>query len=358
MNQPITIAFVAGRSGGHILPALTLAQQHKHTDANNKILLFSTDTKLDSTIIAQATYDYYVPLALDNVPQKLLGYPRFIFYFLRAFGKSLYHLHTQKPAYVVSMGGYISLPVCLAAWLLQIPIHLFELNVLPGKATSFLLPFATKLLICFPQTADHIPSRYQCTLQPYPLRFTTRHSRKPLSLQEMGLSPDKHTLFITGGSQGSLFINTMIKEWVINNTHLHHTINIIHQTGASNIAEWHTLYNQHAISALVFDYCQDLSPYYQVADLVVCRAGAGTLFECLFFGKQCITIPLETHATSHQVNNAQAMVEKHPQLFTLLYQKDIIACPEKAFELITHQLILTYRSLEHTKQPLQTSNTP
>ncbi|HSW74145.1 MAG TPA: UDP-N-acetylglucosamine--N-acetylmuramyl-(pentapeptide) pyrophosphoryl-undecaprenol N-acetylglucosamine transferase [Candidatus Limnocylindria bacterium] len=342
--QP-TVAFVAGRSGGHLLPAITLAHEHKQRNPLGKVLLFSTDTNLDATITTSTkVHDYYVPLAVDNVPQKLLGYPAFIAQCVWALCTSMYYLYRYKPTSVTSLGGYISLPVCLAAWLLRIPIHLFELNVVPGKAVHFLLPLATKIHICFEETRQHIASNHQpkCTLQPYPLRFTTHDLAlsKHAACKQLGIASEKYTLFVTGGSQGSLSINKLVQQWVVEHTHLRHDITIIHQTGHHPSIDWKSFYQQHGIDAIVFEYDNNVVPYYRAADLVLCRAGAGTLFEILFFKVPCITIPLETKSTAHQVDNAQAMARNYPYLFTIFYQKDTIASPTKFFECITTHLIM------------------
>ena len=135
--------------------------------------------------------------------------------------------------------------------------------------------------------------------------------------------PQKKTIFINGGSQGSLFINRTIKEWINLNTHTHALIQIIHQTGARDVAGWKEFYQQHDIPAIVFDYKDDMTAYYQAADVIVCRAGAGSLFEALFFEKPCLVIPLDIKSTSHQKYNAYAMKQAHPELFAVLTENEM-----------------------------------
>ena len=84
----------------------------------------------------------------------------------------MWYLAHMRPERVVSMGGYVSIPVCIAAWLLRIPIELFELNVEPGKAIRFLAPLAHKITVCFPQTMEHLSG---AEVGSYPLRFTTKN---------------------------------------------------------------------------------------------------------------------------------------------------------------------------------------
>jgi UDP-N-acetylglucosamine--N-acetylmuramyl-(pentapeptide) pyrophosphoryl-undecaprenol N-acetylglucosamine transferase len=341
-NMPITktVCWVAGRSGGHILPALTLAQQHKQAHPQDTVLFFSTDTNLDTAITkAERTVDSYIPLTLDNVPKSLFGYPYFMLKAGRAFIKSLYYLRCHRPQSVMSMGGYISIPVCLAARLLRIPVDIFELNAVPGRATKFLARYARTVFICFVDSARHLPQAH-CVVAPYPLRFTQVHRQR--TQQEARtlahLSVTKRTLFVLGGSQGSLFINNLVKSWIEHNPQLHDTIQVIHQTGAQDATDWVTFYAQHNIPARVFAYHASLDDYYLASDLIICRSGAGTLHEILFFGKRCITIPLETASTDHQIDNATSMAQQYPELFTVVYQKEVIHEQKKVFESITQHL--------------------
>ena len=333
MHHRSTICFVAGRSGGHLLPALTLAKQY----SEHNILFFSTDSTLDKKILQDTTY---IPLTLENVPYKkpwLL--PKFCYNLTKALCKSLYYLHKNKPQKIISTGGYIAIPVCMAATLLRIPIKLHELNVIPGKALKFLAPLATTITVCFEQSKKYLPTQ-KCALGSYPLRFNAVHTQltKQQACKLLGLDPHKKTLLILGGSQGSLFINTMIKQWIEHSSDLHSTIQVIHQTGAHDTTDWKTYYKSKTISALVFDYYNELATCYAAADVVVCRSGAGTLFETLFFEKLCITIPLETTTTSHQVTNAHAMAAQHQKLFTVIRQEEITNNPGVLYNALVHHL--------------------
>lgn len=338
MNQQ-TICFVAGRSGGHLLPAVTLAKIHKNSHPNDSLMFFTTATTLDKKITDQFPFiDTCIALDLENIPQKILQYPKFL---LHAF-KTLLHvmkiLRLHKPQKVVSMGGYISVPVCLAAYLLRIPIEIHELNVIPGKANLFIAPRATQIFICFGASATYF--KRACKLVDYPVRFTQEQRLRPQlqALHLLNLSPAKKTVCIFGGSQGSLFINNAMKEWIIKTRELHHAIQIIHQTGGQDTTDWKNFYQSLSIQAVVFDYNSSIDPYYTAADLIVCRAGAGTLFEIQFFNKRCITIPLETATTAHQLENARAMSQQSPHLFVVIEQAVLEKNPTILHSALNQQL--------------------
>lgn len=321
-----SIAFVAGRSGGHILPALTLAQQIKVQDPNTNIIFFTTSYPLDQAIIKKhgSHVGQHIALTLGNVPfYNIFKILIFSINLLRAFFKSWRILRTMRPAKVIGMGGYISIPVCLAARILHIPVHLYDLDAKPGRANRFLAKYADKIFVCFEQTKLYLPIA-KCELATYPIRFDTqvKHLSQESAQTQLGLS-NKKTIFINGGSQGSVFINACIKEWLELNPHIHSLIQIIHQTGSYDSTDWKTFYEELDIPAFTFSYRQDLVPCYSACDLIITRAGAGSLFEALFFEKPIITIPLETSSTAHQKDNARAMATSFPNLVTMITEQEI-----------------------------------
>ncbi len=317
-----TICYVAGKSGGHIIPALTLAQQFKTKNPDYTILFFSTTTELDKKIIQRNTLvDVHVPLKLDNIPRKnILQYPKFLWELVTTKFTIFYTLLKYQPEKIISMGGYISVPVCLIAKILRIPVEVYELNATPGAAVKLLSYFANKTFICFNNTQKLLP-RTTCTFTNYPVRFTEKNLyQKAEACSRLGISPTKKVILVLGGSQGSLFINKLMQDFV---TKSPRDFYIIHQTGERDIQELTNFYTNNNQEALVFAYRADLDLCYSAADLIIARAGAGTLFEILHFKKQAIIIPLETTITDHQLHNAQAMAEHYPQLFTVVRQSDI-----------------------------------
>lgn len=303
-----TISFVAGRSGGHIIPALTLAQQQ-----NTQTLFFSTNTTLDYKILKNnPIVTQHIPLALNNIPNSFFKIPLFVLQLAHAFIKSLWHLLRNRPKKIICMGGYVSIPVCLAGWVLRIPITLWELNVIPGKATIFLAPFATTINVCFSKTQKYLP-KYNCIVAQYPIKYhpktkqiTTKEARNKLNLNS-----NKKTILILGGSQGSIALNKVVPKWIKNNLEEKNAVQVIHQTGANDSINWEDWYTKNNIQALVFSFYNDLALHYRAASLVLCRSGSGTLHEIVWFNIPCITVPLETKTTNHQLYNAQAIAERH-----------------------------------------------
>lgn len=328
---PTTIrCFVAGKSGGHILPALAKAREFLNESPNNKVLFIATSNELDKRLLKNVEtniFVYYLPI--KPIPgKKIWYYPLFIYTFLTSLSKSMHLLLKKKPDSIVSMGGFISIPVCLAGLLLRIPYHLYELNVIPGKANKLLVRWASTINICFQQTQNYFNT--SCTFVPYPLK----HSCPPKEQRKQS----KHkTLLIIGGSQGSVFLNTIIKKWIEQRTKVSKLF-IMHQTGVHEAQHYKEFYKTKSVQADVFAFDSCITHRYQQADLIICRSGAGTLFELAQLQKPCITIPLPTTITDHQRHNAQAMSQQYPFIYTLS-QEEVTNSQEVFFKLLEDKLM-------------------
>jgi UDP-N-acetylglucosamine--N-acetylmuramyl-(pentapeptide) pyrophosphoryl-undecaprenol N-acetylglucosamine transferase len=318
MKKLQTVCYIAGKSGGHIIPCLTLAHEKKMEHPETRILFFSTNEPLDKEIVsASPDVTTHITLPLQNIsPKSILHIPIIAWNMLISIAKLLYYFITQRPDKVICTGGFIAIPATLCARLLAIPVELFELNAKPGRAIQFLSSWSVTIRICFTQTLRYLP-RKKCIKTAYPIRFfdTRKQMCQKEALQELHLDPSRKTITILGGSQGSLEINKLIYQCITAHPEIHETLQVIHQIGHNDTYNWQEFYKKYAIPAHVFSFYQDLAPHYAAADLVICRAGAGTLFEILFFGKSCITIPLITKKNTHQLTNALTMQEEYSELF-------------------------------------------
>ncbi len=319
------IIIVAGRSGGHILPGISLAKQHKRDNPSIRITFISTERALDKEIISnEAAIDHKKTISVGNVPTRFYQYPLFFIKILALIVANVWAMVRSRPTKVILMGGHISIPIAFAAWLLRIPRELYELNAVPGKATRFLAPFASRIFLTFVQSKKYFKS-HKSVVVPYPLRFDPecRSITQQQACQQLELDPSRKTIFIMGGSQGSVLVNNAIKAALLASPTVIPHVQVIHQTGAADISDWAHWYHQRGIRAIVFAYHHDLSLHFVASDLVIGRAGAGMIFEILFFQKQAILIPLETAENNHQLHNAQAAQQSYGTLITVIRQADI-----------------------------------
>src|SRR5579859_4103993 len=152
MEKITTICFAAGHGGGHILPTITKAHHHKINHPHDTIVFFASTAPLDQKILSAYTFlDHRIALSVENIPgkKKLWRLPIFAIKFINSFFKSLWFLYKLKPSVIISMGGYTTIPTCLAGLLLRIPLELHELNVEPGKAITFLAPAARTIGVTY-----------------------------------------------------------------------------------------------------------------------------------------------------------------------------------------------------------------
>lgn len=308
-----TICFAAGHSGGHIIPCLTMAQQMY---AAESILFFTSSKQLDCDLIGKSDRAItHIPLSIAQT-RKWYTLPLLALSLAWATVQSFMELIAHMPHRIITTGSIVALPVCIAGWILGIPIELFELNAQPGKTIIGLSYFADTVRHCFASTQAAF-TRNHCIQTSYPMRFI--HPKKTTRIP--GFTKDRITLFVQGGSQGSQEINQLMQDILHDAPDIHMNIQIIHQAGA-HVKRMQTIYDHAAIPAHVFSFESDLSPYYHAADLIICRAGAGALFEALHFKKKTIIIPLITPTNDHQLHNARAMAKEHPELFEIVTNRN------------------------------------
>ncbi len=328
------LCITAGGSGGHLIPTFELAKQWLVLNPEGRVVLFTTTKKIDDLVIQQ--YSIINRVIRFNLPtissRRFWAIPDLLIKSMFAFVRSFYTFVTIKPVKIISSGGFVSIPVCFAARLCRVPIELYELNAVPGKAIKLLARLATRTIITFAESEKFFKPQ-SCSYQPYPIRFS-EHDKivdKHVILEAINqqastnlpFSSYRKTIFLLGGSQGSVKLNRKLKDFLVAYPNMHEQVQIIHQTGARDQTDWSAFYKSYNIPAVIFNYTHTIECYYQLADLVITRAGAGTLFELLFFQKNSLIIPLITHTTDHQKDNAYAIAHAHQQLFTVMEHSSI-----------------------------------
>ena len=227
------------------------------------------------------------------------------------FLKSLFLIAKIKPGICFSKGGFVSCPVVWASWLLRVPVVIHESDISPGLANRLSLPFASAVCYSFPETATHLPKR-KSVLTGIPVRETLLGGDPEKGRALCGFEDRKPVLLVTGGSQGAQAINAAVREAL---GRLLPEFNVCHLCGRGNCAE-----DRHPSVSIAggpirplggyaqFEYVnQELADLFALADTVVSRAGATTLFELLALQKPALLIPLPLGASrGDQILNAQS----------------------------------------------------
>lgn len=331
---------VAAGSGGHMIPALQWAKNLHNVNPARPIILITGPSALEQSIARN--YAFLADTKIINIgkfsTRAFWRLPKVMLQALGAFIKSVYYAAYYRPSELISTGGLLTIPVAIAARLARCRVLIHELNVVPGKAVHFLLPWATTIFVCFEKTKAYCrflgkDFSYKCVYKNYPVRFSQHDKQLPrgtiieqinkllLHTNSYSFIQSRITLLILGGSQGSVGLNNLCKKFITQHPELHTSLQIIHQTGASDQEGWNNFYKQHEIPALTFAFSDRIAEYYACSDILVSRAGAGSMFEALFFEKPTIIVPLVASSTSHQVDNAQELAQTYPHLFAVVQQQ-------------------------------------
>ena len=288
MKSKILIS--TGGSGGHVIPATTIHDNLK----DNYDILISSDLRglkyLDSKL-------YNIKVIDTPKLNKTILLPLSILKVILLTLKSLLFLKKQKIQILISTGGYMSLPLCIAAKILNIKIYLLEPNMVIGRANKFFLRFCEKI-ICYSDSIIGFHDDFKSKL-----KIINPLIRKEYYDEKLKEHKNKFTLLIIGGSQGANIFDKILHESIIEISKIK-TLKVIHQTNKKNIDALKNLYSKNMIDNIVFSFDQNLNLLIQQADLCITRAGATSLAEISLSKKPFIAITLPGSMDNHQLENA------------------------------------------------------
>lgn len=293
-----------GGTGGHLFPALAVAEAFKERDPANQIVFVGSRRGLESTVLAREGHELKTiesaALKGKNWAGKLIS----LMAVPKSLGQSWGLLHSFQPHLVLGFGGYASGPVVLTAWASGYKTAIHEQNAFPGLSNRILGRVADRVFLSFQNSAQHFPQS-KILLTGNPVRRKIR-KENAVSVPSTGA---KFTLFVFGGSQGAHRLNEAMGDSLSHLGDLKGKMRIIHQTGDRDYDEVRRFYEREGVEAEVYRFIQDMDQAYGAADLVLCRAGATTLFELMAMGKPSILVPYPYAANDHQTLNAQTLVD-------------------------------------------------
>ncbi|MDX2098165.1 MAG: undecaprenyldiphospho-muramoylpentapeptide beta-N-acetylglucosaminyltransferase [Leptolyngbyaceae cyanobacterium bins.59] len=296
------LLIAASGTGGHLFPAIAVAEQLTETLPDASIEWLGVPDRLENQLVP----DRY-PLHQVRVEgfQTRFGLNTFkiLGQFVAAIFKTRQLLQKGQFQAVFTTGGYIAAPAIIAAKTLGLPTILHESNALPGKVTRFLSPWCTTVAVGFEAATHHLP-RAQTVCVGTPVRSQFLSASEPEThLPDLPIPPDVPVITIIGGSQGAVAVNRLIRQsapaW------FEAGIWVVHLTG-ENDPEANSL---HHPQYLVRPFYNQMAPLLRRTTLVVSRAGAGTLTELAIVGVPAIQIPYPFAAEDHQSYNAEVFVK-------------------------------------------------
>lgn len=294
------LLFAAGGTGGHIFPAMAVADKCRELSPGCEIEFVGTRGRLEEKVVPRAGYPLnflWISGFDGKLSLKALLLPLKIGV---SFVQAFMLLGRFKPHAVICAGAYVSYPIGMMASLRGIPLVLMESNALPGKTVRKLAPRAAEVHVAFGATTEYLKGG-NVYVSGNPVRkifFDTYEQRA--ARQHFGLDPDRPTLFAFGGSLGARSINNALDP-IFQNL-LDEGVQVIWQTGTS-----YTGGERREAGLYRSTFIHEMELGYAAADLVLARAGATTIAELAAVGKPGILVPLPTAADDHQRVNAVAM---------------------------------------------------
>ena len=292
------LLITTGGSGGHVLPAKIIFE-HLSKDKN---VIISTDRR-GLNYLEKDIYQFEI---IDTPKlNDIFFFPINLVKILFLTLKSFFLLKRKKIEQIFSTGGYMSLPIILAARLLELNIYLLEPNQVLGRANRFFLR-SCKKIFCYSKKIKNFPDDLKnkiIIINPL-VKENIYNLKKPVKIK------DKFTLLIVGGSQGASIFDGNLKKTIVNISKKV-SIKIIQQTGEKNINLLSDYYSKNHVENKIFSFDKDFIQYIQEADLCITRAGASTLAELSVMNTPFVAVPLPTSKDNHQVENANFYKENN-----------------------------------------------
>ena len=292
------IVIMAGGTGGHVFPALAVAEYLLEKDW--QVSWLGTHRGLESRVIPEhgIAIDW---LSVAGVRGKgVMAKIKAVFMLFKACFQALKILHTRKPDVVLGMGGFVAGPGGLMAKLLGIPLIIHEQNRVPGTTNRLLARISNQVLEAFPNSFE---SRTKAKFTGNPLRKDFLNVARNTQQTVEG----EIRLLVVGGSQGAQILNEIVPEGIFQfkkTDSKQCLVRVRHQTGATMLSQVDKRYKDLGIDSEASAFIEDMVAVYDWADLVICRAGSMTVSEVAAMGVPAIFIPLPTAIDDHQSANA------------------------------------------------------
>ena len=335
----MNVVFTCGGTGGHINPAIAVANIWRERHPDSKILFVCGDYPLEKKLVSQAGYDL--------IPFQTIGFAR-----EKAWWAVKYNLNAAntarksvaacrkifrefKPDVILGTGGYACFPALMAGAQMKIPTCVHESNAMPGLTTRVLASSVDKILVCFPESIQHYKKRAAKKIEVVgmPVRREFVYTQKDAARAELQL--DEKPLVISAfGSQGASEMNKLVAELFRLEKETGFPFRHIHAVGNSAMKWMPDLVKEKGIDLSVdtdiqlVEYLYNMPTVMAASDVMISRAGASTCNEIAAAGKPSILIPSPNVSDNHQEKNARALSDRGGAV--LLLEKD--ATPEKLLE--------------------------
>lgn len=339
----MNVIFTCGGTGGHINPAIAVANIWKERHPDSKILFIGGRGNMEEELVPKAGYPLEVlpafGLERSFSPAAIKNNYRAIKSVLSAVGKCKKIIRDFDADVVVGTGGYASFPALRAAKQLKIPTCVHEANAMPGLTTRMAAKWVDKVLVCFPESAKHYPHPEKVEVVGMPVRREFIYTQKADARKELGLD-DKPLVVSAFGSQGARAMNELTAKLFALEQKNGFPFRHIHAVGSYGWSWMPDRVKEQGVdlkkcpAIQMQEYIYNMPTIMAAADVIISRAGASSCSEIAASGTPCVLIPSPNVTDNHQEKNARAM-EAQGGAVVLLEQD---ATPEKLYGQITELL--------------------
>ena len=309
------ILFAGGGTMGSVVPLLAVAEILKQKDPSLDLFWLGTKKGIENEIIKN--YNLEFKAISSGKLRRYFSWQNFadIFKIIIGFLEAIVLLKKIKPRVIVSAGGFVAVPVIWAGWLLGIPSLIHQQDIRVGLANRLCAVGASRITVCFPRSLVYFNKR-KTSLVGNPVREALRDRTTGVIKQNLykkyNLNSNLSTVLFMGGGRGAESINNLVSDSI---NQLVTFCQVVHITGKLKIK---TFKSKIINNYIIYDFLVDNTELLSLADLIVSRAGMGTLTELAYLSKPSIIIPIPD---SHQVDNAKYF--KNKQAIVMLDQKDL-----------------------------------
>ena len=306
----------AGGTGGHIYPALAIVKKFQEKDPNFEVLYIGTHNRMENDIVPRENI-HYEAIESYGLSKNILKDIRNVRLLYKAYQKCLKIMTDFKPDIVVGVGGYVTMPVIMAAKKLKIKCVIHEQNMIPGKTNKFLSKGVDAVFTSFEESNKYFAKEVNCIYTGHPCVDNVKNL-KSASKESLGLDKNKKLLLITSGSQGSSGLNTKLIEFLKLTKDANYEVLVV--TGKNNYESF-TKDNHFPKNVHLIPYLDNMAGFFKNCDLVIARSGAGTVVELLTSRTPSILVPSPNVANNHQYYNALELDNK--KLAIMIEEKDL-----------------------------------
>lgn len=309
------ILIAAGGTGGHVIPALTIASDL--SQRGHSIKWFGTKSGIEAKLVSEAGFDIEYIKDLKGIRGKSLAHWLFApFKIVRSIIESISLIRRYKPHGILAMGGYVAGPIGVAAWLMRVPLVIHEQNAIAGTTNKILTKFSKNILCAY-------DGAFSSKVNALPIGNPVRNEFESFTHYTANNEfPNKINVLVIGGSLGAKDVNSTVADMLLN-YNIRDKVRLVHQVGKHDFDRMKSIYSGHKVDVALYAYIENMVQMYTWADLVISRSGAMSVAEISAAGLPSILVPYPHATDQHQYYNARYLEQSGAAI--LINQSDLDA---------------------------------